>query len=164
VSWKNPQKGLVHKYAAAAGLADAEYRHLLYEVTGCRSARHPALTQHDFDHVMARLEALLAYRIAEGFVARPPSSKISDLVYWRRRLPSVGDQNSRQAFRIRQLWDMLRPHLPEPQQTDAYLAGMASRACGIHIESVWHLRRWQAAALIDALRDRLHYATRQTVR
>jgi len=161
MAWHSKQKALVHIYADAARLADAEYRQLIQDVAGCRSAAFPSLTQWHFDQVMARIEGLLDYRVAEGIVPRPAEGKISTLNYWRRRLPESGGQNARQIHKVRELWAELCPRLPEEQRTDEYLNAIAGRACGARVRSIWELKAWQAAALIDALRDRLHYAVRR---
>lgn len=158
--WSNKQKHLVHFYARHAGLADPEYRAILYASSGCRSAKHPGLTQFHFDHVMAELERTLDWRIQEGFVERPSPAAVPDLFHWRRRLSSDGALNSRHAHTIRELWQMLCVHLPASERTPQYLAGIATKACGDRIDDVWACRAWQAGLLISALRDRLHYAVR----
>jgi hypothetical protein len=161
MSWSRKQKFLVHMYAAAAELPDQHYRQILFEVSGCRSAKHPALTQFHFDQVMAKLEARLDYAVAEGLVEAPPRDRIADLQYWRRRLPATGAENSRHAHRIAETWDQLRPYLPEDQRTDDYLLGIARFACQCQIPDLGHLQAWQASRLIDALKDRLAHAVRR---
>lgn len=159
--WHNKQKFLVHLYTRAAALQDPEYRAILYELTGCTSATHPSLTQWHFDQVMARVEGLLDYRIAEGVVPPPPPGRIRALRYWRTRCPTGGAINSRQSAKITELWDLLLPHLPEDSRTDGYLAAIASKACGYRVASRWDLKAWQAGLLIDALRDRLTHALKK---
>jgi len=152
---------MVHLYKDAATLSDPDYRQVLGEISGCQSAKHPGLTQWHFDQVMAHLEGLLHYRIQEGIVSPPDRRRISNLFHWRRRLPTGGGLNSRQANRIRELWTDLVPYLPDAERTDNYLTGIAAKATGYRCADVWHLKAWQAGLLIDALRDRLHYAVRR---
>lgn len=158
MSWTNQQKRLVHRYARAAAIPDQIYRAILHDVSGCRSAAHPGLTQYAFEHVMARLEGRLDAAVQEGVVQRP--AWVRDLWHWRHRLPPTGALNSRHSHLIRDLWDLLIPHLSPEQCTQAYLAGIASKSCGTRIDSVWECTAWQAGLVIDALRDRLRYATR----
>lgn len=157
--WKNAQKHLVHRYARVAALPDQIYRAILGDATGCRSAKDPALTQRDFDVVMARLEGRLDAAIQEGVVRLP--GWVRDLWYWRQRLTGPGQMNTRQAHSIRDdLWPKLCALLPEAERTPQYLAGIASKACGRRLDSVWECNAWQAGLVVDALKDRLRWALR----
>jgi len=157
------QIGTVQIYRRAAQLADAEYRDLLSQVCGATSSTDRGLTNRDFDACMAHLEAKLEYRVREGFVPEPDSRKIRSLTYWRRRYARIaaGGMNSRQRHRLTERWDALRPYLPEPDRTIAYLAGIAERAGGVRVRSIWEAPTWVAALTIEALKDRLKYALRE---
>ena len=157
------QKSIVQMYRRAAAIPDQMYRDILWHACGVRTSTDPGLTQRDFDVVMAQLEARLWNAVDEGIVPVPAARRISQRQYWRNRLSrqESGGMNSRHAHRIQELWETLTPHLPGSERTDAYLCGIASRACGLRIEDRWTLKAWQAGLLIDALRDRLHYALRR---
>jgi hypothetical protein len=155
MSWTKHQIITLQQYRRHARLPDCDYRGILKEVSGAFSSKDAGLTNWHFDQVMARVEARLEYRIHEGFVPAPAGIRLD---YWRRRLPQGGEPNSRQWHRIWHLWDALREHLPPEQQTTDYLAAIAARACGYHVQDVHAIRAWQAGLLVDALRDRLHYA------
>jgi len=154
------QIGLVKMYQKAAGISDPEYRQLLEEITGHTTSTAPALTQYHFDMFMPALELRLHYRVANGLVPEPASRRMSNLWYWRRRCPATGNENSRQRWKIGAIWKQLQPYLPPERRTDAYLAGIAAHACGARIANAYELKAWQAHMLIEALKDRLHYAAR----
>jgi hypothetical protein len=161
MAWEHNQKGLVHIYAGAARLAEPDYRNILRSATGATSAASRQLSQHDFDEAIARLEAVLDYRVQEGIVPFPANRKISDLHYWRDRLPRSGMVNSRLAFKIRAWWERLLPYLPESDRNDRYLIGIASHACASRVSSITDLRSSQAGLLIEALKDRYRHALRR---
>lgn len=165
--WSNRQKYMVHLYAGSAALSDAEYRRILVTICGprkdgSRSAADRDLTQWCFDQVMARIEGRLDWAIQEGLVPPPAPKRIPDLWHWRKRLVKPGAMTTRQDRRIKDLWSELCPNLPDTARSPQYLLAIASKACGLGIESLDHLTDWQAARLIDALQDRLAYATRPT--
>ena len=163
MAWSKRQKYLVHLYPALAGLSDAQRRDVLRTVTGYASAANRRLTQRDFDRVMAHYEALLDYRIQEGFVERPPRKKVSNLHYWRDRLRDPGEMTTRQRWKMFELWKMLKEYLPPEQRTLEYLAAIAAKATGQHVNSIFDLQAWQAGLVIEALKDRLAYAVRPHV-
>jgi len=164
----NRQKMLVHIYRDAADLADADYRALLQRHTGCRSAADPQLDQGGFDALMAGLELVLFQRLDAGQVDPPlgRSRWISSRDYWRRKvsLSSQGYLTSRQYHRIRALWTSLAPRLglPQPSTESAllYLRGIIQRATGRANIGAQALTSAEAAAVIDALQDRLLYAVK----
>ncbi len=160
MGWSKRQKYLAHLYPALAGMSDVQRRDILRSVTGAASAAAMRLTQRDFDRVMAHYEAVLDYRVQEGFVERPPRKKVSDLRHWRNRLAGPGEMNARQRWRIFDLWKRLLEYLPEHQRGMDYLTAMAAKAAGRRIQSIWDLQAWQAGLLIEALKDRLGYAVR----
>ena len=159
--WSNRQKYLVHLYPTLAGLTDPERRQVLFEVSQCTSAKHPALTQWHFDQVMARYETVLAQRVRDGRVDRPPRAKVGNLLYWRRRLPADGGANSRLLHKIDALWSQLLPYLPDDKQTDRYLCDIATFACGYHVRDRYALKAWQGTLLVEALKDRLSHALKK---
>lgn len=156
--WSKKQKYLVHLYARAAALPDADYRALLRDVTGSSSSAERRLDQRAFDQAMARFEGVLEYRIAEGLASQPATTSIPDLRHWRDRL-STSDATTRKSWEVRVLWERLLPFLHDSQRSDSYLLAIASKACGMQLSSPWSLADWQASRLIDALRDRLSYAS-----
>jgi hypothetical protein len=163
MAWTNRQKSLVHIYKAAADLPDQDYRAILHEVGGCDSAAHPALTQYHFEHIMARIETILDYRVAEGIVPSPNPKYISNLRTWRTRIPQGRGANSRLTHKLRTLWCELAQHLPEDDRTDTYLAAIASRACHCRVRDPrWDIQAWQASLVIEALKDRLRHALANT--
>jgi len=155
MAWTKRQIITVQTYRRMAKLPDCEYRAILAEIAGCRSSKDAGLTNFHFDRVMASIEAKLAWRVEEGFVPAPAGVKLH---YWRTRLPTDGAANSRQMHKVWELWDELKPHLPEADRTDKYLAAIAGKACGYHVRDIWNLKAWQAHNLTEALKDRLHYA------
>lgn len=159
--WSNRQKFLVHLYARAAGLAAPEYRAILHAATAAHSAADRSLTQYHFDQAMAQLEAVLDYRIQEGFVPAPDPRRIRSLGHWRRRLSSGAQVNARHLHVLLDLWHQLSPHLTESQRSDAYLLAIAAKACGAPVADLCALRAHQAGIVCSALRDRLHYAIRR---
>ena len=158
MAWSKRQKYLVHLYPQLAGLADVERRRVLSDATGQASAADPRLTQRDFDRVMAQYEALLDYRVQEGFVPAPPKSKIPNIRHWRNRLAGPGEMNTRLRHKMLGLWKRLIPFLPPEERNFRYLGRIASKACGQRDNEIWELKAWQAGLTIEALKDRLSYA------
>lgn len=159
--WSRQQIIKLQIYRRGAHLADQEYRALLRDAAGITSSTHPAATQFGYDQVMARIEAILDYRVQEAIVPAPDSKVIANLHHWRRRLPQHGEASFRAIHKVRTLWAQLQPALPDHERTDAYLHGIASKACACRVQDIWQLQAWQAGLVIDALRDRLHYAMRR---
>lgn len=163
MAWNNRQKGILAKYRRAGKFADQEYRELLYQCTGVRSSTHKGLTQHDYERVMASIETRLEYRIREGYLGstEPSHHGIRNIRYWRKKLPQKGAINTRQRHRILDiLWPELCEFLPPEQCTHEYLCGIATQACGYRVRHLHDMQAWQAACLIDALTDRIHYAVK----
>ncbi len=154
MAWTKSQIITVQTYRRYAKLSDCEYRGLLEEISDCRSSKDKGLTNYHFDHVMAHLEYKLDDRIAELVVPLPEGIKLG---YWRGRLPQHGEPNSRHFHGLWQLWETLKPHLPAEQQTTAYLAGIASKACKYNVRDIYAAKAWQVALTIEALKDRLHH-------
>ena len=173
MSWSLPkdgrarQIGLIHVYSRAAGLSRGEYRHLLqmHSTCGATTSKDPRLTQWDFDVVMAVVEMQLEERRVAMPDPPPLPRKITDLHYWRRKNPRLGEMNSRQRHMILDeqygLWPQLKPLLPPDKRTPDYLLGIAQHACGYRIGTIWDMKAWQASLLIEALKDRLQYAVRR---
>jgi hypothetical protein len=158
MAWTNKQKFLAHLYCQAAELSDQDYRDLLYQASGCRSAAHPGLTQHNFDTFMARLEGVLWQRVEEGVVERPDERRIPNLAYWRNRCPAAGEANSRQIHEIYDWWYRLQPYLDTEKRTVEYLRAIAAKATGRKVASIPQLHAWQAGVVIEAIKDRLRWA------
>lgn len=156
---KDVQKGLLHIYAHAAGLSDPAYRNVLREEAGCVSAADSDFRQNGFERAMARLEATLFDRVDRGLVSDPigRSRWIRSRDYWRRRLPRRGFSTTRQSHRILDLWSRLAPALPEDARSFDYLGGIIRQAVGRRADAV-SLSQSEAAAVIDALQDRLAHA------
>ena len=155
----NQQKCLVHRYARAAQLTDLEYRAILRRHAGVASCSDPEFSQSGYDETMAGLEAILEARLASGVVP-PPGRAIRDLCYWRRRR-SGGRINSRQYHAITQAWRALLPSLPKDKRTPEYLAAIVAKATGRRDVGASALSSRDAGLVLDALKDRLHYAHRE---
>lgn len=157
----NRQKGIIHIYAAAAKLPEADYRDMLRSAAGAASAADSALTQADFEAIMAALETRLEWAVAEGLVTIPP--KFRNLQYWRRRQPTDrGKVTSRQLRFIGTLLEQLAPYWSALQDRSAYLSGILRHAIGRDV-GVLELSSAEASRLIDALKDRLAHHQRQPV-
>ena len=74
MAWQQKQIWTVGNYRRMARLSDDEYRKLLHEVTGCSSSKDRRIRNQDYGLFMARLEAVLQYRVDEGFVPPPWSA------------------------------------------------------------------------------------------
>jgi hypothetical protein len=145
--WSTKQKYLIHQYARAASLPDAEYRSVLEQATGRRTAAHRELDCRDFETAMAAMEARWERAIEEGLASRPPAK---DMRYWRRQ---CGDHaTTRQLRLIGALWSDLRVRT-QPQDPVAYLAGIVHQAIG-RPEPLLSLQIHEAGALIEALKSR----------
>jgi len=159
MAWTNAQKGRVKQYQGYCEMTDIDYRALLIKFTGCSSSKHQSLTQWHFDHVMAAIEAVLDYRVAEGFVNAPYGK---DLGYWRNRLPKEGFANSRQVHEINDWWYKLQPYLEPDQRTIDYRNGIISGACRCRFnDALSGLHSWQAGLAIEAFKDRLRWALKK---
>lgn len=165
MAWSRNQIITLQMYKRAAQLADQEYRQILRENTGATSSREPTLTQYDYDKLMPAIEVRLAYRVANKIVPHPiMRGKPVKLGYWRARCPGGGAANTRQLHKIlADLWPRLEVFLPQHQRNMDYLRSIAAQACGYHVRHIHDLKAWQAHCLLEALKDRLHYATRTPV-
>lgn len=161
MAWSHRQKRLVHEYARFAGLSDVDYRTVLCHTTGAFTATAGTLDQVAWEHVMTRLEAILEEHVRCGAAPSPPRRRVGSLTYWRRRFPRAGEMSSRQRHKMVELWERLKPTLPEAKRTDAYLRGIAQKICGEPVADVWNPGAWLAWRLINALQDRLRYAERR---
>jgi hypothetical protein len=156
------QKALIHIYKAAANLPDHQYRQILAECSGCRSAGDERMSQAGWEKAMASLEAVLFDRVARGLVPNPIGRNrwIRSDSYWRNRLPKGGKINTRQHHSIRELWDQLTGYLPIECRTTAYFTGIVQQATNKGDLGVTALTGHEAGLVIDALKDRLSYAIR----
>jgi hypothetical protein len=154
------QKALLHIYAAAADLPAPVYRDILRRAAGVSSAADRSLSQGGFERAMAALETVLFQRVAAGEVDNPVGRcrYIQSQTYWRAKLPREGLINSRQAYRIQDLWTRLQEFLPEADRNLGYLAGIIRKATGKPDPGYTCLTCAEADCLINALRDRLAHA------
>jgi hypothetical protein len=157
--WTKQQKAIIHIYKAAARLPDMDYRALLKSVADVASASDATLTNWHFDQVMAKIEAVLDYRIFEGFVKAPDAGKIRNLTYWRDRLPKDGQATSRHIHELYDWWYKLQPYIQPEQRDVKYLKSIIANACRCGITgNLTELRSWQAGLAIEAVKDRLRWA------
>jgi hypothetical protein len=156
------QKALIHIYKTAAALPDHQYRQILAENSGCRSAADERMSQSGWEKAMASLEGVLFDRVSRGLVPNPIGRNrwIKTEFYWRNRLPRGGKINTRQHHTIRELWDQLTPYLPESCRTTAYFSGIVEQATKKGDLGVTALTSHESGLVIDALKDRLTYAIR----
>jgi hypothetical protein len=159
------QKMLLHIYADAAGLSDPTYRDHLRHAAGVSSSADRTLSQQGFEAAMAALETVLFMRVHAGEVANPlgRSRYITSESYWRGKLPRVGYINTRQAYRIQELWQRLQEYLPPEHRNLVYLGGIIRKATGKVDPGYTCLSSGEADHLIDALKDRLAHAIRSGV-
>jgi hypothetical protein len=154
----NREKALLHIYADAAGLSDADYRQILKSAAGVASAADPALTWSGFRAAMARLEGALFDRADRGLCPDPINTcrHVRSRYYWRERARDTGFVNSRQYHVLTHLWTMLKERLPATQRADSYIVGIARQATGRAVDSIVSLTHSEAGLVIDAIRGRLH--------
>jgi hypothetical protein len=158
------QKFLMHHYPRVAGLSQATYHRVLLSCAGVRSAADRAMSQDGFERCMAAFETMLAERVAQGQVPSPVGRDrwILSLFYWRRKVPADGCANSRQVYRIRQMWDLLSDSLPHSHRTHDYLHRIITRCIGQSApKDLCALSTAQAGWVMDALADRLAYAYKE---
>jgi len=158
----NRQKAILHIYKAAAALSEPTYRNYLRTYGGVQSSADPRLSQSGFDSIMAALETILWQRVDLGSVPDPRARgrKIASTHYWRSRCPDNGLINNRQLHCIEQLWSQLTEFLPDEQCSDVYLRGIARKATGQEVGSLFILAHKSAGLLIEALKDRLAWSIR----
>ncbi len=151
------QIATVKMYQRAGKIEDAEYRALLFKVTGYATSTDKRLSQDDFEHFMCALEALVDYRFKEGFctIEDLAKGKIRKLDYWRRKFPNDGSQWPGQKRAWQALFRELSPFLPIESRNFQWLQGFACQACRQPIDNIWAMEEWQAAKLINALKDRI---------
>lgn len=155
------EKALIHIYADAAGLQEAEYRALLRDNTGHNSCAAQTFSHYHCDIILAVLEAVLFDRVAESLVSDPRGSSryIRDEFYFRSRLQNAGKINARQFRLIQQLWNQLSEFLEDGRSQYDYLTAITVQAIGKAIP-LQNLSSTQAGMVINALRDRFAGAMR----
>lgn len=160
---QNKQKMLLHIYADAAGLPDPVYRDILLRSAGVHSSADRSLTQSGWEHTMAALETVLFQRVHAREVSNPigRSRYIISEFYWRSKAPRAGLINSRQAYKIQELWGDLQQYLHEDDRNLVYLGGIIRKATGKQDPGYTCLTAGEADSLINALKDRLAHAVRQ---
>lgn len=159
-------KGIIAKYRRAAGLSDYEYRTSLKTLVGVTTTTDPYLTPRHADIILAWIERVLADRIEDGRVWPPPWPYNPH--YWRNRIAGPGKINSRHRALINELYTKLVA-LTGPARVGActrndleYVKSIAAKACGKPVANLADLTADQAGLLIQALRDRLTWAARES--
>lgn len=158
--WRDRQIFVWRKYVKACGMSERESRAFLAGVAeNIMSEESPLLVQRHYDDAMAAIESELDFRVAEGTAEWPPKT---DPQYWRNRHPSSGGENTREAHKIKELWDELTGYLPIEKQNEAYLLGICSQCCKRRIQDHdTEMREWEALAVIEALKDKLEHAKKK---
>jgi hypothetical protein len=187
------EKAFLHIYPDLASMSDQDRRDVLVHAAGVESSADPRMTHDGVNRAMAAYETILWYRVDKAVVPDPrkcpvcgrpmrhigngygdcPEGCVSrrrihawDRTYWRQRLPAQNGANTRQIWKIKELWSLLQDYLPEESRTDVYLAGIIEKAApraGIYANGAiaWQNLAESAAHLaIEALKDRLRYAVR----
>lgn len=161
--WDNKSKGLVQIYRRYAGMEDGVYRAHLHRLTGATSSRDAHLTGFHFEAFMVFLEISAHLAHTNGTAVGPRPRRIRDWYYWRHRQRRPGMATWPQLHLIEtDLWPKLASLLPQFQRTPAYLLGIAHHATGHPVALLRDLTAAEAGWVIDALRDRLAYASRKT--
>lgn len=159
----NKEKALLNIYKDAAGMKELEYRQLLLSCSGVDSIRDRDFDPVHFRAAMARLEAVLFGRVADGLIPNPRGQNpyIHSETYWRdqaRKVDPPGRITSAQIAKINDLWQALREPLG-PRWTVTYFSAIAARATG-RGDSIgsYALTSSEARNVIDALQDKLQHA------
>lgn len=167
--WSKKQKGIVKSYQRYAGIADADYRAMLYEYTGATSSTSRTITQFAFDVFMPILEARAHLVHVNGLGRGRLPVRGLDWHYWRNRTQKIGAVTSRELFKIDGLWEKLKPSLPSEQRAARtkkespwwYLHLIAAKACDHDVDNLADLTVREGQLIIEALKDRLKYALRK---
>jgi len=163
VNPRSRQNIVLQTYRRAAGLEDAGYRRILRENAGVNSSKSPDLTQSGYDLVMSAIETVLWQRVDLGEVPDPlktPGSIIRSRNYWRRRNPDPARINSRQIYKIEQVWNDLCRFLPVEKRNAGYFAAIVRKAVARSDVGVSALSSSDARLVVEALKDRLRHAVR----
>ena len=159
--WSRKQKGILAMYRRYAGWSDEHYHEQLRTHTGHPSSTDHRLTQEDYDAFMPVVE--IAGQLAETngrAKGKPPFSPMN-WTRWRDRRPPDGHVNSRQARMVWGLLSELGDIEGRPDKPLLYLAGILAKAHGGDWPasgSLTDLLAWQAALVIEALKDRILHA------
>jgi hypothetical protein len=103
---KNGEKAVMKIYQRACGMADADYRSILAEVTAKNhhgqpllTSTDPAFSHDDVDDVMCHLEATLELRVNAGQAEWPIIKGVRATPrYWRDKKGKPGTPSSRERF------------------------------------------------------------------
>lgn len=161
MGWDNKSKGLVQLYRRYAGMPDPIYRERLHQCTGARSSRDAHLCGYHFEAFMPLMESAAHLAETNGMAVGKKPRKIQDWYYWRNRYRPPGLATYAQLHAITTSWEQLRPYLLESERSDQYLLGIIHHATGDSVPALHALHSHQASLVIDALKDRLRYATRR---
>jgi hypothetical protein len=157
------EKMLLHIYRDAARVKELEYRQILIACSGVESSADPLFDGIHFRAAMARLEALLFVRAADGLVPRPSGRFFRRDTFWRdeaRKVDPPGRITSAQMARITTLWNALAGQLGD-KWTVPYFAAIVARATGKHNVGATALTNGEARNVIDALQDKLKHSLAQ---
>lgn len=195
----NKQFALLHIYPTLAGLTDLARRQILETHTGCTSSKDEYMDHHLFELAMAAYETLLWDRVQRQLCPDPrvcrtcgrrmrqlddgrgqcPEGCETRKVYawtqyhWRNKVVKPGQADSRQIFKLREAWNLLRDYLPAGHsRSEVYLAGIIQHAIGRDLPDLvadeqiqWDRLTPQAAIFgIEAVKDRLRSAVAQKER
>jgi hypothetical protein len=149
------EKMLLHVYKRASGITEAEYRAILRQASGLRSAAERGWTWPGWLRAMASLER----HVFDRPDARPRGDPyIKEANYWRSRVPEAGRINARQIWIIEDLWATLSRYLPEECRSVAYFGGIAAKATGKRDVGLSAFSSVEAGLIIDALKNRIQTA------
>ncbi len=124
-----------------AGLADKEYRDILWSIAGVRSAKE--LDDSSYKRVLARLYSIIAVN----------NSDFADSYDQSVKTPT--------ERKIWQLWYELKPYLNPELQTHKYLIGVVRRVSGCktmsNLADLKKLSPQEAYKAIEGLKERIKY-------
>ena len=187
---------MLHIYPDLAGLSDPERREILLHAAGVDSSSDPVMSHSGCDSAMAAYETVLWDRVERGIVPDPrccktcrrPMNHVGGGMgecpegcgkrkihawtrdYWRKRLPAPHGANSRQIWKLKEMWEFLVNYLPESDRNMRYLAGIIAKCSHLNPERLmesetsiaWHhLSSQQVHLATEAIKDRLKYAIRK---
>lgn len=162
--WSKKQKGILAAYRRYAGWSDDYYHEQLHAQTGYASSTDHRLTQEDYDAFMPIVEGAAELKHVNGAgVGRPPKANMN-WHYWRDRRPPDGQVTTRQTRMIWALLQTLGDLKGHPARPMEYLQGVLTHAHGGDWPASGNLPdllSWQAALIIEALKDRVAHAERR---
>jgi len=192
------EKALLHIYPDLARISDPDRREILMHAAGVTSSSDPVMNHAGCESAMATYEAILWDRVDQGVIPDPrlckkclrPMNHVGGGMgecpegcgkykiyawtrdYWRKRLPAPHGANTRQIWKLREIWTILQDYLPESDRNERYLAGIIAKCSKIGVNPqalmesersiAWHrLTSQQVHLATEAVKDRLHYAIKK---